>query len=105
MDTTGVLVGNAIICGTGLGGRCNALTFAKCHSGRQSFADQHNRYRPVEESSDSTVSHLLEAVQTGDQSALDELYSLVDGRLRLFAHRRRSELLLTSPLPRGSQWS
>ena len=43
----------------------------------------------MEESSDDTVSRLLEAVQAGDRSALDELYSLVYGELRVLAHRQR----------------
>jgi RNA polymerase sigma factor (TIGR02999 family) len=43
----------------------------------------------VEESSDATVSRLLDAVQAGDRSALDELYSLVYGELRVLAHRHR----------------
>ena len=35
------------------------------------------------------VSRLLEAVQRGDRSALDELYSLVYSELRVLAHRQR----------------
>jgi RNA polymerase sigma factor (TIGR02999 family) len=43
----------------------------------------------MEESSDANVSRLLDAVQAGDRSALDELYSLVYGELRVLAHRQR----------------
>jgi RNA polymerase sigma factor (TIGR02999 family) len=43
----------------------------------------------MEESSDTNVSRLLDAVQAGDRSALDELYSLVYGELRVLAHRQR----------------
>ena len=39
--------------------------------------------------SDATVGRLLAAVETGDRSALDELYSLVYDELRALAHRQR----------------
>jgi RNA polymerase sigma factor (TIGR02999 family) len=57
----------------------------------------------MEESSDAAVSRLLEAVHAGDRSALDELYSLVYGELRVLAHRQRrrwdaSETLNTTAL-------
>jgi RNA polymerase sigma factor (TIGR02999 family) len=41
------------------------------------------------EQSDDTHSRLLEAVQRGDRSALDDLYSLVYRELRVLAHRQR----------------
>ena len=43
----------------------------------------------MEESVDEEVSRLLEAVQRGDRSALDHLYALVYGELRVLAHRQR----------------
>ena len=43
----------------------------------------------MDESSDDSVSRLLDAVQSGDRSALDELYALVYGELRILAHRQR----------------
>jgi RNA polymerase sigma factor (TIGR02999 family) len=43
----------------------------------------------VEQAPDESVGRLLDAVQTGDRSALDELYSLVYGELRTLAHRQR----------------
>jgi RNA polymerase sigma factor (TIGR02999 family) len=43
----------------------------------------------MEESSDGTISRLLDAIEAGDRSALDELYSLVSGELRVLAHRQR----------------
>jgi RNA polymerase sigma factor (TIGR02999 family) len=49
------------------------------------------------------VSRLLEAVQRGDRSALDDLYSLVYNELRVLAHRQRrrwdaSDMLNTTAL-------
>jgi RNA polymerase sigma factor (TIGR02999 family) len=41
------------------------------------------------EHSDDAVGRLLEAMQRGDRSALDKLYSLVYGELRVLAHRQR----------------
>ena len=41
------------------------------------------------EQSDDTHSRLREAVQRGDRSALDDLYSLVYGELCVLAHRQR----------------
>jgi RNA polymerase sigma factor (TIGR02999 family) len=41
------------------------------------------------EESDDTHSRLLAAVQHGDRSALDDLYSLVYSELRVLAHRQR----------------
>jgi hypothetical protein len=43
----------------------------------------------MDESTGEEVSRLLEAVQRGDRSALDNLYTLVYGELRLLAHRQR----------------
>jgi RNA polymerase sigma factor (TIGR02999 family) len=43
----------------------------------------------MDELSDDSVSRLLDAVQSGDRSALDELYALVYGELRILAHRQR----------------
>jgi RNA polymerase sigma factor (TIGR02999 family) len=43
----------------------------------------------MEERSDERVSRLLDALRTGDRSALDELYSIVYGELRMLAHRQR----------------
>lgn len=43
----------------------------------------------MEQSPDDTVNRLLDAVQRGDRSALDELYALVYGELRVLAHRQR----------------
>jgi RNA polymerase sigma factor (TIGR02999 family) len=43
----------------------------------------------MDELSDDSVSRLLAAVQSGDRSALDELYALVYGELRILAHRQR----------------
>jgi RNA polymerase sigma factor (TIGR02999 family) len=43
----------------------------------------------MDESTGEEVSRLLEAVQRGDRSALDELYALVYGELRVLAHRQR----------------
>jgi RNA polymerase sigma factor (TIGR02999 family) len=43
----------------------------------------------MEAGSNDAVSRLLEAVRTGDRAALDELYSLVYGELRVLAHRQR----------------
>src|SRR5262245_46655116 len=41
------------------------------------------------ESTDPAVNRLLAAVQDGGRSALDELYSLVSGELRVLARRQR----------------
>ena len=43
----------------------------------------------MDESTGEEVSRLLEAVQRGDRSALDNLYALVYGELRVLAHRQR----------------
>jgi RNA polymerase sigma factor (TIGR02999 family) len=43
----------------------------------------------MDESTGETISRLLEAVQRGDRSALDELYALVYAELRVLAHRQR----------------
>ena len=43
----------------------------------------------MEERSDEAVNRLLEAVRTGDRSALDELYAVVYRELRVLAHRHR----------------
>jgi len=43
----------------------------------------------MDESTDEEVSRLLEAVQRGDRAALDNLYALVYGELRVLAHRQR----------------
>ena len=43
----------------------------------------------MDESTDEEVSRLLEAVQRGDRSALDNLYALVYGEMRVLAHRQR----------------
>ena len=43
----------------------------------------------MDESADEEVSRLLEAVQRGDRSALDSLYALVYGEMRVLAHRQR----------------
>ena len=43
----------------------------------------------MDESADGEVSRLLDAVQRGDRSALDNLYALVYGELRVLAHRQR----------------
>jgi RNA polymerase sigma factor (TIGR02999 family) len=45
--------------------------------------------RPMNERSDEAVSRLLEAVAAGDRAALDELYTVVYGELRVLAHRHR----------------
>ena len=42
-----------------------------------------------EEPSQSDVARLLDAVRAGDREALDELYALVYGELRVLAHRQR----------------
>ncbi len=41
---------------------------------------------------DATVGRLLAAVEAGDRSALDELYSLVYDELRALAHRQRRRM-------------
>jgi RNA polymerase sigma factor (TIGR02999 family) len=43
----------------------------------------------MEESSDDAANRLLKAIEGGDRSALDELYSLVYSELRVLAHRQR----------------
>ena len=43
----------------------------------------------MDESADEEVSRLLDAVQRGDRSALDNLYALVYGEMRVLAHRQR----------------
>ena len=43
----------------------------------------------MDDSTDEEVSRLLEAVQGGDRAALDHLYALVYGELRVLAHRQR----------------
>ena len=43
----------------------------------------------MDEPTGEDVSRLLEAVQRGDRSALDELYALVYSELRVLAHRQR----------------
>lgn len=43
----------------------------------------------MDESADGEVSRLLDAVHGGDRSALDDLYALVYGELRVLAHRQR----------------
>jgi len=43
----------------------------------------------MDESTGEEVSRLLEAVQGGDRSALDDLYALVYTELRVLAHRQR----------------
>ena len=43
----------------------------------------------MDESAGEEVSRLLEAIQRGDRSALDSLYALVYGELRVLARRQR----------------
>jgi RNA polymerase sigma factor (TIGR02999 family) len=43
----------------------------------------------MEARSNEAVSRLLDAIQAGDRAALDELYSLVYGEVRVLAHRER----------------
>jgi RNA polymerase sigma factor (TIGR02999 family) len=57
----------------------------------------------MEEASDETVARLLEAVRTGNRAALDELYAVIYGELRVLAHRQRrrwdaSQMLNTTAL-------